>query len=55
MNAKSAVGLLSLDIAAGDRLEFIATGANATQALEAVAKLMTVAADAPTGEGNFES
>jgi phosphotransferase system HPr-like phosphotransfer protein len=47
MNAKSAVGLLSLDIAAGDRLEFIATGAHATQALEAVAKLFTEAADAP--------
>jgi phosphotransferase system HPr-like phosphotransfer protein len=48
MNAKSAVGLLSLDIAAGDQMEFIATGAHATQALEAVAKLMTGAADAPT-------
>ena len=47
MNAKSVVGLLSLDIAAGDQLEFIATGANATQALEAVAKLMTEATDAP--------
>ena len=48
MNAKSAIGLSSLDIAAGDWLEFIATGAYASQALEAVAKLMTDAADAPT-------
>src|ERR1017187_1518799 len=47
MNAKSAVGLLSLDISAGDQVEFIATGAHATQALEAVAKLMTEASDAP--------
>jgi phosphotransferase system HPr-like phosphotransfer protein len=45
MNAKSAVGLLSLNIAPGDQLEFIATGAHATQTLEAVAKLMTGAAD----------
>jgi phosphotransferase system HPr-like phosphotransfer protein len=44
MNAKSTVGLLSLEIAAGDQLEFIATGASATQALQAVAKLMTAAA-----------
>jgi phosphotransferase system HPr-like phosphotransfer protein len=47
MNVKSAVGLLSLNIAAGDQLEFIATGAHATQALDAVAKLMTEATDAP--------
>jgi phosphotransferase system HPr-like phosphotransfer protein len=48
MNAKSAVGLLSLDIAAGDQMEFIATGAHATQALKAVAELMTGATGAPT-------
>jgi phosphotransferase system HPr-like phosphotransfer protein len=48
MNAKSVVGLLSLDIAAGDQLEFIATGSHATQALQAVAKLMTGPAGAPT-------
>ena len=47
MNVKSVVGLLSLDIALGDRLEFIATGTQAAQALKAVTKLLTEADNAP--------
>lgn len=48
MNVKSTVGLLYLNIAAGDRLEFIAAGAHSSKALDAVAKLMTDATDAQT-------
>jgi len=47
MNVKSTVGLLSLNIAKGDQLEFIATGAHATEALAAVTKLLTEADNAP--------
>jgi phosphocarrier protein HPr len=40
MNVRSILGLLSLGAAPGDRLEFIATGSQAGQALEAVAELL---------------
>ena len=38
MNVKSVLGLLSMGIQCGDRLRFIATGAQAQQALAAVAR-----------------
>jgi phosphotransferase system HPr (HPr) family protein len=41
MNVKSIIGFLSLGVALGDTLEFIATGAQATHALEAIARLMS--------------
>lgn len=40
MNVRSILGFLSLGAALGDKLEFIATGAQARQALEALAKFM---------------
>ena len=42
MNVRSILGFLSLGAALGDRLEFIATGLQATQALEALEKLVNV-------------
>ena len=39
-NVRSVLGYLSLEAALGDTLEFIATGAQAGQALEALQKLM---------------
>lgn len=44
MNVKSVIGMLSLGIALGDAIEFIAIGAEADRALAAVRKLME---DAP--------
>lgn len=38
MNVKSIVGILSLGVILGDELEFIATGAQAKEALEAIAR-----------------
>jgi phosphotransferase system HPr (HPr) family protein len=38
MNVRSVLGLLSLDIVYGDKLEFIATGAQAGEALAAIVK-----------------
>jgi phosphocarrier protein HPr len=40
MNVRSILGLLSIGAALGDKLEFIATGAQAEQALAALAKFM---------------
>jgi phosphotransferase system HPr (HPr) family protein len=40
MNVRSILGFLSLGTARGDKLEFIATGAQAKQALEALGELM---------------
>jgi len=40
MNVRSILGFLSLGAARGDTLEFIATGSQASQALEALEKLM---------------
>jgi phosphotransferase system HPr (HPr) family protein len=41
MNVRSILSLLSLGVARGDTIEFIATGAQASQALEALEKFMT--------------
>ena len=40
MNVRSILGVLSLGVALGDTLEFIATGSQASQALEALEKLI---------------
>ena len=40
MNVRSILGILSLGAALGDKLEFIATGAQAEQALDALGKFM---------------
>ncbi|HUJ09986.1 MAG TPA: HPr family phosphocarrier protein [Verrucomicrobiae bacterium] len=41
MNVRSILGLLSLGTALGDKLEFIATGSQAEQALQALKELLT--------------
>ncbi|MCX6901631.1 MAG: HPr family phosphocarrier protein [Verrucomicrobia bacterium] len=41
MNVKSIVGFLSMGVTVGDTLEFIATGAQAREALDSLAKLMS--------------
>jgi len=41
MNVRSVLGLLSVGTALGDTLEFIATGSQAEQALQALAELLT--------------
>ena len=41
MNVRSILGLLSMGTSLGDTLEFIATGSQAEQALEALAELLT--------------
>jgi len=50
LNVRSLLGLLSLELVLGDTLEFIATGAQAGQALDAIEKLVSesVSLDAPT-------
>ena len=48
MNVRSILSLLSLGVAVGQTLEFIATGSQASQALEALEKLVTK--QQPTGE-----
>lgn len=51
MNVKSVIGFLSMGIALGDTLDFIATGAQATHAMEAIGRLLTAACgqvDPPT-------
>jgi phosphotransferase system HPr-like phosphotransfer protein len=40
MNVKSVIGMLSLGILLGDRLEFIATGGDADRALAALQELI---------------
>ena len=47
MNVRSILGFLSLGAALGDALEFIATGAQANEALQALAKFMK--GDQPAG------
>ena len=48
MNVKSIIGFLSMGVALGDTLDFIATGAQATHALEAIGRLLT----AVSGQAN---
>ena len=43
VNLKSLLSLLSMDVAMGDTVEFIATGQHATEALAAMAQLLTAA------------
>jgi phosphocarrier protein HPr len=50
LNVRSILGLLSLGATLGDKLEFIATGAQAEQALEALTALLTK--DTPTNPKN---
>lgn len=52
MNVKSLLGFLSLGLAMDDTLEFIASGAQAGQALEAIAKLLHESAG-PTAQGSI--
>jgi len=48
MNVRSILGILSLGTTLGDKLEFIATGAQAEQALKALAELLAKEAAAST-------
>jgi len=49
MNVKSVIGFLSLGLAVGDTVEFLATGTQAQEALAELTKLMETTTR-PTGE-----